>query len=140
MKKILLLIIFYVGLGICAIGQDTETKRDGGRIAAMEIAYITKKLNLSPEEAQRFWPIFNKYKEDIRSVRIEQQQKKLSVIDVDERLLNIRKKYNNEFVKALSTEKVNGFFRAEKEFGSLLQKELIERRQQRMNNIKRNRQ
>jgi hypothetical protein len=51
-------------------------------------------------------------------------------------VLNIRKRYNGEFSKALSAEKANSFFRVEKEFNSFLQKEMIERRQ---NKLDRNR-
>ena len=43
---------------------------------------------------------------------------------------------NGEFAKALSGEKVNAFFRVEKEFNGFLQKEMMERRQ---NRIDRNR-
>jgi hypothetical protein len=43
--------------------------------------------------------------------------------------LNIRKKYDTEFGKALPPEKVNTFFRAEKEWGGFIQRELNERRQ-----------
>jgi len=44
--------------------------------------------------------------------------------------LNIRKKYETEFLKAISKEKVNTFFRAEREFLAEVQKRILERRQQ----------
>ena len=102
--------------------------QDGQRLEAYKIAYLTKKLNLSPEEAQRFWPIYNKYTEDIRSVRQEQKDKNLSEIDVEEKILGVRKKYNGEFSKALSAEKVNTFFRSERDFKVEIQRVLQERR------------
>jgi len=99
--------------------------QDGNRLEALKIAYLTKKLDLSTEEAQRFWPIYNQYSGEIRQARSRNGR---SEIELEEDILNIRKKYNNEFTKALSPEKVNMFFRAEKEFGYFVQKE-IERRQ-----------
>jgi hypothetical protein len=42
--------------------------------------------------------------------------------------LKIRKKYNTEFNQVLSAEKVNTFFKSEKEFGVFVQKEMERRR------------
>jgi hypothetical protein len=133
MKKYLLLIVFALGLVFNGLAQEAEQK-DGGRLEALKIAFLTKKLDLSTEEAQRFWPIYNKYTEDIRSIRLEQKQKNLSELDVEDKIVTVRKKYNGEFVKALSPEKVNTFFRSEKDFGSFIQRELQERRMNRQLN------
>ena len=43
----------------------------------------------------------------------------------------IKEKYNSEFSKALSAEKVNTFFRSERDFGNEIRKELQERRMNR---------
>ena len=129
MKNLLLLFSFFFTLSSGYTQNDEDLKNDGGRLQAYKIAFLTKKLNLSPDEAQRFWPIYNKYEGEIRSARIEYRQKKGNEIEIEEKILNIRKKYNNEFGKALTTEKVNTLFRSEKEFGSIVQKEMLERRQ-----------
>ena len=136
MKKLLLIIGMLVGVAVVAVAQDDGQKQDGGRIEAMKIAYLTQKLKLSTEEAQKFWPIYNQYMTEIRKTRMDARQDKTNVLGTEEKMLDIRKKYNGEFNKALSTEKVNQFFKAEKEFGTVLQKELMERRMQRMENRK----
>lgn len=105
--------------------------QDGNRLEALKIAYLTKKLDLSTEEAQRFWPIYNQYSEELRQTRLAAIRDRSPEISLEENILNIRKKYNTEFNKALSPEKVNTFFRSEKEFGNFVQKE-IERRQLKM--------
>ena len=137
MKKIILLILIYSGIAFSGAAQDEQ--RDANRLQAYKIAFLTRKLNLSPDEAQRFWPIYNKYEDELRAARIENRQNKASEIATEEKILNIRKKYNDEFSKALPSEKVNTLFRSEKEFGSIVQKEFLERRNQRNNNIKRDR-
>ena len=139
MKKILFIVTIIFGLLPALLAQegDGETRNGGARIEALKIAYLTKKMNLSPEEAQKFWPIYNKYSDEIRKVRIESRQSKEGVLPMEEKILNIRKRYNSEFGKALSTEKVNSFFRAEKEFGGYLQKEIMERRNQKSENRRR---
>jgi len=127
MKKYLLLITFVLGVVLNSMAQ-ADPPLDGSRLEALKIAYLTKKLNLSPEEAQRFWPIYNKYTDEIRNIRMDQRKNNATEIEVEEKVLNVRKKYNNEFVKALSAEKVNTFFRTEKDFRNVIQKELQERR------------
>lgn len=129
----MLAMIFSVAVHAVAQEENGEEgKNDGGRLAAYKIAYLTKKLNLSTEEAQKFWPIYNKYEEELRKTRMDARANKDKVIDTDQKLLDIRKRYDGEFAKAISKEKVNTFFRAEKEFGAVVQRELMERRQQQM--------
>ena len=139
MKKYLLIIALFLGFTVAGMSQE-EDKKDGGRIEALKIAFLTRKLNLSTEEAQKFWPVYNKYADEIRKVQIEARQKGTTEIDREEKILTIRKRFNGDFTKALSGEKVNTFFRVEKEFNGFLQKEMMERRQQRMDNRNRIRQ
>jgi len=137
MKRILLIIVIALGASLVSVAQDEDgDKNNGGRLEALKIGYLTKKLNLSTDEAQKFWPIYNQYMGEIRKTRIDARQNKEGEIPTEEKLLNIRKKYNGEFNKALSSEKVNTFFKAEKEFGTVLQKELMERRMQQRENRK----
>ena len=103
MKRIILLIVLYSGLVVSAVAQDEQKE---GRLQAYKIAFLTKKLNLSPEEAQRFWPIYNRYESELRAAHREGRNNNKE-IETEEKILNIRKKYNSEFSKALSTEKVN---------------------------------
>ena len=137
MKQIFLFVALFLGVTVVTVAQDDDGNKEGaGRIEALKIAFLTKKLNLSTEEAQKFWPIYNNYMKEVWQVRKEARQNSTNEIDKQEKLLTIRKKYNGEFTKALSTEKVNSFFRAETEFGVFLQKELMERRQQKLDNRK----
>lgn len=129
MKNFLLLLSFLIGYTFTGMAQDDRPVE--GRIEAYKIAFLTKKLSLSPEEAQKFWPIYNKYSEEIRRVQVESRQNKIDEIKREEMVLNIRKKFNSEFTKALTSDKVNTFFRVEKEFNGQVQKEMLERRQQR---------
>lgn len=139
MKKIILFILLSAGVAISAMSQDDQ--QDVGRLQAYKIAFLTKKLNLSPEEAQRFWPVYNKYETELRAARIERRNNRDNnkEIETEEKILNIRKKYNSEFSKALSPEKVNQVFKSEREFSNIVQKEFLERRNQRNNNLKRKR-
>ncbi|MEO6961572.1 MAG: hypothetical protein ABIY90_06375 [Puia sp.] len=120
MKKFLLYVFFITaGFGVQA--------QNGNRLEALKIAYITKKMDLSPEEAQKFWPIYNLYAAELRQTRQNATRNNQSEIDLDEAILGIRKKYNGQFTQVLSAEKVNTFFKSEKEFGVFVQKEMERR-------------
>jgi len=47
--------------------RDTRTA-EIKKIQAMEMAFITKELNLSPDEAQKFWPVFNQYRNELKGM------------------------------------------------------------------------
>ena len=133
MKRILtILLLVFASMNLLFAQAEERELRNGGKIEALKIAYLTNKLALSPEEAQKFWPVYNKYMDEIRKTRLDARENKQQEIVTDEKILAIRKKYNTEFGKVLSSEKVNAFFKAEKEFGTYLQKEIMERRQLRM--------
>ena len=121
MKRFLLFaFLFFAGFTVRA--------QNGNRLEALKIAYITNKLNLSPEEAQKFWPIYNQYALEIKVTRLKAVNNNTSEIELDESLLNIRKKYSVLFSQVLPPAKVDTFFKSEKEFGHFVEKEM-ERRQ-----------
>jgi hypothetical protein len=111
--------------------QSFNRESGGNRIEALKIAFLTKRLNLSPEEAQNFWPIYNNYSAEMRQARIARRTNAATELETEEKILNIRKKYSVEFKKALSQQKINTFFSSEKDFGNYVQKELLERRERR---------
>jgi hypothetical protein len=121
MKRILLFICF-------ALSFMLGVAQNGERLEALKIAYITKRLDLSPEEAQKFWPIYNQYAEELKMTRKDAIRNNKSEIELDESLLNVRKKYSDLFRQAISPQKIDIFFKSEKEFGNFVQKEM-ERRQ-----------
>jgi hypothetical protein len=106
--------------------------QNGSRLAALKIAYITKRLDLSPEEAQKFWPIYNQYADELVRARQDANRNSKTEIELDESLLNIRKKYSTQFAQAISPQKIDIFFKSEKEFGNFVQEEMKRRQQQKM--------
>lgn len=122
--KPFLFILFFFTFSAGVFAQDGKLK-EGGKLEAYKIAYLTKKLNLSVEEAQKFWPIYNNYMHEIREVK--RQHNRLDEIAFEERVVNVRKKYKNEFGHALTDERVNQFFKADKEFTNSVKQELQDR-------------
>ncbi len=47
----------------------------GDQLKSLKIGYITQTLNLTPNEAQSFWPIYNKHQDKIHYLRKNEQRK-----------------------------------------------------------------
>lgn len=137
MKQLFTILAAFLLFTFTANAQvERKTPREpGAKIEALKIAFYTRKLDLSTEEAQKFWPVYNKYSAELKKVRQDAKANNSPEIETEEKYLVIRKRYNTEFSKVLPAEKVNAFFKAEKEFGTILQKELMERRQKRQERI-----
>jgi Skp family chaperone for outer membrane proteins len=120
MKRLLLFVCFVITICI-------SSAQNGNRLEALKIAYITKRLDLSPEEAQKFWPVYNQYAEELKRARQDAVRNNKSEIELDEALLNVRKKYSVLFEQALSPQKIDVFFKSEKEFGHYVQEEMKRR-------------
>ena len=70
MKTAKLLTTLAFLLTIVAMGQPRlNQKRE--QIKALKIAYITDELKLTPDEASKFWPLFNAYEEKQKNFRKE---------------------------------------------------------------------
>ena len=131
MKTLYILFTFLIILPFTSLAQteDGENITDRKKIQAMEVAYITKELNLSPEEAEKFWPVFNKYREDVKGVltnktisdQLEKQQK----------VLDLRKKYRTEFTRILAQDRANKVFTSEDQFRQMVRREFQKRQMER---------
>lgn len=82
MKNIIILVIFTITsiigygqpLGGAPQGHERGEKHSGvsrQEIESQKIAYFTQELDLTPEEAQKFWPIYNKQNDERRIARRE---------------------------------------------------------------------
>jgi hypothetical protein len=131
MKKLFSVLVLLSCLALPAMSQGGGAlKRQGPDIETWKSVYITRRLNLTTEEAQKFWPIYNAYSAEVHQAYFNYRSNN-NEIQLDESLLNIRKKYSVEFTRALSFGKVNDFFRAEKDFNVLVLKEQQRRQLQR---------
>lgn len=106
-------------------------------IESEKIAYITKELKLTPSEAQRFFPHYNKYNEEMWSLRKQKRQEKKDIISYDAREVEIKKKYRNEFAKVIGQARASQFFLVVEDFNDLLRSTLQNRAINNKNNRKR---
>jgi hypothetical protein len=135
MKKIILSFLLSFFIVAVTIAQPQEKpmgprgkgpKPSKENVEALKVAFITRHLNLTIEEAQKFWPAYNAYFEDLKKVRKDNKE---DVLAFEEAALNIKKKYRNDFKKALgSDERVNKALTADRAFMGMIREELQNRR------------
>ena len=105
-------------------------------IEALKVAFISKELDLTPTEAEKFWPVYNQYSKELKGLNIGANNND-DVLDRDEKVLNLRKRYKEQFAKLLGPQRMNRMFGAEGRFHQLLIKAI--KRQQRVRGVQGNR-
>jgi hypothetical protein len=130
MKKTILFFIAVLMVSF-VIAQEPQRKMMGQRqnIEVLKVAYFTKHLSLTTEEAEKFWPLYNGYTSEVRKARGDHKE---DILAFEENVLNIRKKFRSDLKKILVTdERVNKALVAEREFMNVVRKELQQRMEQR---------
>jgi hypothetical protein len=128
-KTIIFFIAVFAVFSLTA--QEPQRKMMGQRqnIEVLKVAYFTKHLSLTTEEAEKFWPMYNSYTGEVKKAR---QDNKEDILAFEEAVLNIRKKYKGELKKILVTDdRVNKALLAEREFMNVVRKELQQRMEMR---------
>ena len=100
------------------------------KIKALYVAYITQQLALTADEAQKFWPVHSQYEAELKNVNVNN----LNEIDRQQAVLNVKKKYQGNFIKILGSERSNDFYRQDAEFRKKLVERLKQMRQRKMEN------
>lgn len=116
MKKIYLIIAFAFIAGFAKAQEDVPSEKQQQNIEALKVAFISKELALTPEEAQKFWPVYNQYSKELNNTLRDEKD----VLVRDEKVLNLRKSYKDQFSKVLGQERMNRVFNSEGRFRQLL--------------------
>lgn len=131
MKKYLLILTFLAGSFTMAFAQENQPGDEATRqekIQALYVAYVTQQLQLTPDEAQKFWPLHTQFENDLKTVRHD-----LPELEKQQARLNIKKRYQDGFSKILGTNRCERFYG----MGDAFRKKLIERMQKQRNNPQR---
>lgn len=127
--------------------QKPNKQHQKENIEAMKVAFITRKLNLTTEEAKVFWPVYDEFearKKELNQNAVSKYQKILTdsltekqatdLIDQQiiqaQKMLDLRKEYLVKFKQILPSKKIAKLYDAEKNFRRLLMKELREKRKE----------
>lgn len=108
------------------------------RLQVVKENFIGKQLSLSGDEAERFWPVYRQYQSEVINVRRLKRLNNSSAqangpeqikkdLEYESQLVEIKKRYNDAFLKILSAEKVSQLYKSEREFSDEMIKQLHER-------------
>ena len=139
------------------VAQESRAERFE-RIEAEKISFITNELNLTPTEAQKFFPIYTQYHKEISTLKHERrslrrlrnnpkmEHKKISgnafnsgagadrdILAFDAKELEVKKIYRKRFASVVGQARASRFFEVEEEFRNYLLRELQQRRRDRDN-------
>jgi hypothetical protein len=145
MKRIILGISLLLLSSLTLVAQNNR-----GQIKALKTAFITNALELSPSEAEKFWPIYNQFDQNMhkfkavktqqiaRTIRLAGGIEKLSeseserilkeFIDIDYNVANEKKNLHKNLTGIISSKKIIKLLRAEQNFNKELLKRLREKR------------
>lgn len=141
MKKI---VVFLV----CTLFVTVAFAQDGGhqKIENAKIGLITNRLNLTPEQSQQFWPVYNEF--DDRKKEIRKQMRKLVVetntlttpdekilaniketLNLQQKEVDLEREYMNKFLKVVNVRQLAELYKAEQMFTQMLIQRLNRKQQ-----------
>ncbi len=126
-----------LSMGLCAFAQrnDESHKKNWEKFRAEKVAFLTSNLELSPAEAQKFWPVYNQLEKERWEAQQFRRQMEEKVVGATESMSDQKIKqltrefagslqkeadllanYNNKFLEILPAGKVLRLYKAENEF------------------------
>ncbi len=134
------------------LNQDPKARE---RIEAARIGLISERLGLTPEQAERFWPVYREFSQkrgelvsEFRNAQREvgpdnqdpEKQKALVELGlkIKQRQLDLEKDYSRRMMDVISAQQILNLRNAEKEFQRMILNQLQQRRdlQQRKENFR----
>ena len=137
MKKLLTFLCIIIFCNLSSYSQEKKGSKE--KIRTLKIAYITDRLNLTPNEAEKFWPIYNTYDENHRLLRnklrleikksikekklintlSERESQRLVLLKqtIDNQIYESKKKFIEQIKKVISYKKIIKLHLAELDFG-----------------------
>jgi hypothetical protein len=120
MKRLTIILILSLPIAAFAQRPKDSLAGDRKRLESMEIAYMTRELNLSPEESQKFWPVFNKYRDELKT--INKNPALTDPLDKQQKMLDLRKKYRSDFNRILNQDRGMKVYSAEDQFRQMMKR------------------
>jgi hypothetical protein len=131
-----------------SFAQDDENSKDkDDKIEALKVGFITKELNLTSAEAEKFWPLYNEMDGKLKEIRqsnrkinqdLRESEEKISNDDAkkklntlfenDQKELDLKKEYSEKFIKVIGEKRTLKLLSLEHEFRRVLLERLKDRR------------
>ena len=136
MKQFLKILVIALVTSTSLLAQP---QRRFERIHSLKVAYITDRIQLTSEQSAAFWPVYNEYEREMQSTRKQfanqnhdnrpmSDEASMHLIDdnldYQQRVLDIKKKYKDQFLKILSPQQLVDLYKAERQFKLMLIQQL----------------
>ncbi len=134
-SKFLILTSFIFALVVNVYAERGPSPQDIEKFKAKKVSFLTEKLEITPEEAQAFWPYYNQFDKEMWETQTKRREieKKVrdsngdfsdkEIIKLTEDLVQtvydeakLRDEYNKKFLKVLKPQKVLRLYQAEHQF------------------------
>lgn len=134
-----------LALGLLPLLSWGQPRAMEDRIEAFRIAFFTEKLQLTPEESQRFWPLYNEFQEKEKAIRksfkgdkslelmTDAEAEKLieNNFEMEEKILQLKREYYGKMRDVLPVRKIALLNRIDRAFKERLLTEYRNRQEQR---------
>ena len=128
MKKIIFILFIVASTFSFAQQQPPRPNNVMANVQGLKVAYFTKQLNITTEEAQKFWPMYFSCQDEIRAAKQANKEDQLAMEDA---VLMVKKKYIVECKKVLGDQRGAKVFNVERDFNQMLRQEMEKRKQSR---------
>ncbi|MBC5775102.1 hypothetical protein H8S95_13575 [Pontibacter sp. KCTC 32443] len=143
MKRYILLLVFCALLFATdtAFAQDNQSAQEKReRVEAAKIAFLTDRMELTSEQAQKFWPLYNEYESKRRELlkayrsgyrqnvdELTEQEAKARIetmFTTREKELALEQEYAARYMRVISNKQLIKLYRGERDFTKMLLKRL----------------
>ena len=138
MKKIGIILIASILLSLPGLAQKGQG--GGQQQKVNKITFLSNKLKLTPDEAEKFWPVYHemeaKFKAQKKAAKAAKPDKKVGemtdaeveklidgAIDQQQKELDLKKEYHTKFKAVLPVKKVAKLYHAEIQFKKMRAKQ-----------------
>lgn len=128
-----------------AFAQDSTSPEARQKIRAARIALITNRLGLSPDQAEKFWPVYREFSEKRQNTRrdfiqtrrrhdpktaSEEDNRRLVQmgLEVKQRELNLEREYSEKLLRVIDTRQLVSLRQAEDDFRQMILRRIEQQR------------
>lgn len=121
---LILALIMFAGLG-----NTINAQQDGyEKIKSIQVNFFNEKMDLSTDQAHKFWPIYNKYEQERREIWREIKKAKESgspselkkIEALEKKRFDLTTKYKSQFLSVISTKQLSQMYQAEEEWRQMV--------------------
>lgn len=138
--------IAFIFVSVCSIKLNAQNTEALKKLESAKIGLITERLGLSPEQAEKFWPIYREFSERRRGLRAEYKGAKDNIdlnnaseqetrnleelrLNLKEQEFRLEKEYSGKMLDVISSKQLISLRKAEDDFREMIIRRIRERNQ-----------